>query len=226
MKHIKLPSPKAVLFDWDNTLIDNWPTALHAINILMEHYGRPLYTMEGLKKRPARALRETFPALFGDEWKNAASIYYKAYRAIHLDLLTPLPHAQELLEHLHAHDIYVGVVSNKLGDNLRTEITHLRWDKYFRSIVGSKDTDFDKPSHIPVEFALSDLEHDLGPHIWFVGDTEVDMATAKNSNLTGIYVGTEVNIDLIKQTHPDITAFNNLLDIILFMQENPQLFKS
>lgn len=220
MARDKIPTPRAVLFDWDNTLVNNWATALHAINTVHKHYGFPLFTLEELKNRPARSLRETFPITFGEDWKQAAEMYYKAYRDIHLSLLTPQAYAEELLDLLHRKNLHLGVVSNKLGDNLRIEVKHLGWGKYFQATVGSKDTDYDKPSHIPVELAMTDLQTPLGPHIWFVGDSEVDMTTARNSLLTGIFVGPKNNFVKIKQTHPNIVGFSNLKEIIDFLESD------
>jgi phosphoglycolate phosphatase len=224
MHHTNLPSPTAVLFDWDNTLVNSWATGLHAINHTLSHFGLPTYSLDELKQRPARALRENFPPLFGDNWKDAAQIYYQAYREVHLDLLEPHDQAEELLQLLNAHDIYMGIVSNKLGDNLRLEVAHLGWEKYFRTIVGSKDTSHDKPSAIPVLRALHKLDTKLGPHIWFIGDSEVDMSTARDNQLTGIYVGENDNIAKMQETHPQINDFNNLKDILTFISSNPNIF--
>jgi phosphoglycolate phosphatase len=216
-KH-KLPSPKAVLFDWDNTLVDSLPTTLHAINAVMEHYGRPLVTMERLQKGPGKALRETFPIMFGDDWETAADIYYKAYNEVHMDLIQPHPHAQDLLDYLYQQKMFLGVVSNKHGDNLRLEVANLGWEKYFREIVGSKDTEQDKPSHVPVELALAMLPEGLGPHIWFIGDSLVDMATAKNSSLTGIFINSDENIARVKEVHPELISFSNLMELLNFVK--------
>jgi phosphoglycolate phosphatase len=37
-----LALPKAVIFDWDNTLVDSWPVIHHALNETLEAYGKPL----------------------------------------------------------------------------------------------------------------------------------------------------------------------------------------
>jgi phosphoglycolate phosphatase len=223
MTHLILPSPKAVLFDWDNTLVIHWEAGLYAINFVRTHYGLPTLTIEQMKNTPARSLRETFPIMFGDEWIHAAKIYYQAYQDVHLQLIKPHENSEDLLVYFHRRGLYLGVVSNKFGDNLRLEVTHLGWDKYFQKIVGSRDTAFDKPSHIPVELAIQDLDHGLGKHIWFIGDSEVDMTTASQANLTGIYVGIEKNLVKIQTSHPETIGFNNLLEIIKYLEENPTI---
>ena len=30
---MKLPAPQAIIFDWDNTLVDSWPTIVELISI-------------------------------------------------------------------------------------------------------------------------------------------------------------------------------------------------
>ncbi|PPR65951.1 MAG: hypothetical protein CFH03_00782, partial [Alphaproteobacteria bacterium MarineAlpha3_Bin2] len=37
--------PRAILFDWDNTLVDSWPTIIDALNVTLEAYGKTPWTM-------------------------------------------------------------------------------------------------------------------------------------------------------------------------------------
>lgn len=214
MTNTQLSLPKAVLFDWDNTLINNWPVTHYAINKLLQHYGMSEVSIEDLKNRPGKSARETFPLLFGPQWKEAADYYYKAYQEIHLERLSPLPYAEDALRFLKDKAIPMGIVSNKRGDNLRAEIHHLGWGHYFQAVVGSYDTSHDKPSSVPVHHALNQLDHQAGPHVWFIGDNEVDIATAHHANLTGIFINDFQCFDKLKYTHPLAICFENLKSLI------------
>ena len=37
--------PTAILFDWDNTLVDSWATIHEALNVVMAAMGKPLWSL-------------------------------------------------------------------------------------------------------------------------------------------------------------------------------------
>lgn len=173
--------PKAVLFDWDNTLVSSWPVIHEALNVTLTTYGLEPWTLEETKVRVRKSMRDSFPALFGDDWEAAGDIFYERYEAIHIEKIEPIPHVAEMLDALQTDGIYLGVVSNKKGGFLRDEAKHLGWDKYFGHIVGALDAPEDKPAIAPVEMALKGSGFTPGPSIWFVGDADIDMECAINA---------------------------------------------
>lgn len=184
-----LTKPKAILFDWDNTLADTWPTIFQAMVKTFEEMGHEPWTFEETKERVHRSLRDSFPEIFGDRWEEAGEKYLSNFRAIHLEKLTPLEGAEEVLRALLDTDIYVALVSNKTGDNLRAEVDHIGWNGYFTKVVGAKDAEEDKPSPKPVLMALEGSGIDAGQHVWFVGDSITDMECAYNANCLPIFYG-------------------------------------
>src|SRR5882762_9101398 len=164
----RLPRPRAILFDWDNTLVDSWVTIHEALNITMAAMDRPLWSIEQTKERVRLSLRESFPRHFGERWEEARRIYLDKFSAIHLDRLTALPGRGELLERLAGDGIYLGVVSNKTGALLRREADELGWSARFGAIIGAGET------------------------VWFVGDTGVDIECARNSGCVPVLLGGEM----------------------------------
>jgi len=184
-----LRRPRAIIFDWDNTLVDSWGTIHDALNFLMEAMERPLWTLEETRERVRLSLRESFPVLFGERWQEAQKIYIDRFRAIHLERLTPLPGREAMLRSLAAEGHYLAVVSNKTGAVLRSEAEHLGWSAFFGSIVGAGDAHTDKPHCAPVELALQPSGIQPGPEVWFVGDTAVDMECALASGCVPVLLG-------------------------------------
>jgi phosphoglycolate phosphatase len=181
--------PKAILFDWDNTLIDSWTTIHDALNVVMAAMGKPEWSLQQTKERVRLSLRESFPLHFGDRWAEAQEIYLDAFRAIHLERLTPLPGRGELLQQLVDKQIFVAVVSNKTGGLLRQEVAELGWTRLFGSVVGAGDAAADKPHPAVVALALQPSGHVSGEEVWLVGDTEVDVECAHNSGCVPILLG-------------------------------------
>jgi phosphoglycolate phosphatase len=184
--------PSALVFDWDNTLVDSWATIHDALNLMLVEMGHEPWTPAETKLRVRKSLRDSFPALFGDRWQHAQRLYLEAFEAIHLDRLTPLPGAIDLVETLVREGRYLALVSNKTGRYLRREVEALGWAGHFGRVIGAGDAPFDKPHRAPVDLALAESGHTAGPAIWFVGDTGIDMMCAVNAGCVPVLVGGEL----------------------------------
>ncbi len=185
-----LKKPKAILFDWDNTLVDSWPTIHKAMAFTFETMGHKPWTLEETKVKVHRSMRDAFPDIFGERWLEAADLYQKTYRSIHLEHLKAMEDAETMLENLHKKtDIFVAVVSNKSSGNLQKEVNHINWKRFFKSVVGATDAPEDKPSPAPVHLALSGSSLKPDEDIWFVGDSVTDMECAHNSGCLPVFFG-------------------------------------
>ncbi|MDH5750609.1 MAG: HAD family hydrolase [Rhodospirillales bacterium] len=192
--------PQAIIFDWDNTLIDSWQVIHQTLNATFDDFGLPSWTMEETKNKVRHSLRDSFPALFGDRWEEAGATYYKYFSEIHLKELHPLPGAGEMLEALNRAGIFMGVVSNKKGDFLRKEASYLGWDHLFGRLIGATDAKRDKPSPDPVFLALDGSGHSPGSGVWFAGDAGIDLECAVNSGCVPV---------LIREKAPEKAEFDD-----------------
>ena len=61
--------PRAILFDWDNTLIDSWICIQESYNRTFRHFAMAEWSMEDTRANVAKSLRDSFPSLFGDRWE-------------------------------------------------------------------------------------------------------------------------------------------------------------
>ena len=131
---MNLLKPKAILFDWDNTLVDSWAVIFDALNFTLESFGKEPWSIAETKARVRKSMRDSFPDLFGVEWEKAAEVFYRRFDDIHISRLKPIEGAQVMLDGILKQGIFMGVVSNKRGDYLRKEVQHLGWGKYFSSL--------------------------------------------------------------------------------------------
>ncbi|MES2677131.1 MAG: HAD hydrolase-like protein [Pseudomonadota bacterium] len=213
--------PKAVIFDWDNTLVDTWPLIHFAINETMGKMDRELWHIDKVKTDIHKSMRESFPALFGKRWQEAGEIYKNAYRNQHLEKMEFLSGAMEVINFLYQKKILLFVISNKMGNTLRIEAENLKVSDKFFAIIGAGDAKFDKPHQAPVDLALQgsnlDPKKDL---IWFVGDTITDIECAINSNCQPILYGKGANVpqdliakEMVKKEKP-MLCFDNHQEIL------------
>ena len=199
---MNLPNPKAVLFDWDNTLVDTWPVIHAALNETLRYMHHPEWSLERVKREVKKSMRDSFPEMFGERWEEAAQHYQQSYRALHLGQLQPLPGAEETLRLLRRQPLFLGLVSNKKGDTLRQELKHLGWEQYVDVTVGAGDATRDKPSCDPALLALKDSSHAAPEEVWFVGDTGVDLECAQGIGATGILFGDHTPVDAMHDGFP------------------------
>jgi len=213
--------PKAVLFDWDNTLVDSWQCLHRAANETLAAMGHPTWDLAEAKQRVALSLRDSFPQMFGDRWQEARDIFYARFAAIHLDYLAPLPGAAETMGRLCQAGVPMAVISNKNGAFLRAEVEHLGWNDYFKHVNGAGDSSADKPATAPVENALRAIGVNADYNVWFIGDAAVDMECAVNSGVQPVLVKHDSWREGEFDRHPPArhfqswSAFGRYLDEIL-----------
>lgn len=188
LTHFSSARPRAIIFDWDNTLIDSWHAILDAQNHTLTTFGLQPWTLEETKQRVRGSMRDSFPVLFGTRWREAGEVFYRRFTERHMQTLRPLPGAANLLEELHGDGLYLAVVSNKKGDYLRKEAAHLGWEHFFARIVGAFDARRDKPAVDPVHLALRDSGIEPGTLVWFVGDADIDLECALNAGCVPVLV--------------------------------------
>lgn len=206
---LALPKPKAVIFDWDNTLVDTWPLIQHAIDTTMIAMGKQPWGLEKVRNEVHKSMRESFPEIFGDRWQEAGEIYKNTYRSTHLDHICFLPSALDLINSLYNAEILQFVVSNKIGITLRKEVKKLQVAEKFFAVIGATDANSDKPSAAPVELAL--MGSGIDPkkdEVWFVGDTIADIECAYNSGCRPIVFGHSDN-QISKTISPQDMAGRN-----------------
>lgn len=210
--------PHAVIFDWDNTLVDSWPVIQDALNTTFRAYGLAEWDLEETRAKVRHSIRDSFPNYFGDEWEQAAKIFYARYGEIHADAIRPAHGASELLSYLADTDTYLGIVSNKRGDYLRDEAVRLGWADHFGKIIGAFDAERDKPDPLPIQMALEPAKLTASPNVWFVGDADIDMTCAFNAGCKPILVRPEPPKDKEFQAHQPEMHFPDCDQLCKFLQ--------
>ena len=189
IKSIDKSLPKAIIFDWDNTLVNNWDPIFIAYKKTLKSLRLKKQNREETLKNAKYSLRETFPRIFKNDWKKAKKIFYYEFKKIHLQKIKPLPNAEKILKIIKEKRIACGVISNKDGNLLRKEVNKLGWNKkYFKVLVGANEAKRDKPSKYPLLLALNKISLKPNKNIWYVGDNDIDVEFAKKNNCSSIFI--------------------------------------
>ncbi len=217
-----IPQPRAILFDWDNTLADSWPVIYKALRETFIAMGMDPWSFEDIKNGRDgihHSLRSSFPRIFGDRWEDAKDIYYSHFLECHLEEIDLLPGVDEVLERLSPTTTFTAIVSNKTGPYLRDEVTHLGWLHHFDKVVGATDADKDKPDPDPIYFALEGTGIEPGEDVWMIGDSETDLECAINAGCRPIFFGDGDFHERFLSLHPNITRLKNHQELLRMLDE-------
>ncbi len=217
---MSLTKPRAVIFDWDDTIVSSWEVALEALNTALVYMGQEPWTDDEARRRAGPSARDLFQSLFGDRWEEADKIYYDTFALLILDKIKIHDNAEDLLKFLADEDIYMAVVSNKRGELLRKEATHIGFSHYFGKIVGAGDASADKPDPAPIDLALQGSGVSPGADVWFVGDSHTDMRCAFNAKCTPILIETKPPPEETLVNNPPAKRFPSHKKIMEFIRAN------
>jgi phosphoglycolate phosphatase len=198
-----MTAPAAILWDWDNTLVDGWAAIESGLAATFRAFGMPVWDRAQVLANVRGSLRDTFPGMFGAEWERARDIFYAEVKACHLGVVAPMPGAGAAIAAA-GRVARQGVVSNKQGPLLRAEAAHLGWAGQFGALVGAGDAVADKPDPAPMLMALEAMGVRPSPTIWYVGDTALDMQAARRAGFVAVLLGDASHDGGIATAAPDL----------------------
>lgn len=180
-----------LIFDLDGTLLNTATDLQNALNYTLKRHHLPEKSTEetlkllgnGIDMLVAGAIEggknnPDFPIIFAD---------FKSYYSDHLnDFTTPYEGIMPLLAELKRRHIKMGIISNKFDEGVKALSA-----KFFRGYIehaqGTSDTVKKKPAPDAV-FALIKEQHAENEQNFYIGDSEVDIKTARNAGLPCISV--------------------------------------
>ncbi len=179
------------IFDLDGTLLNTIGDLTDAVNFALSKRGHPLRTAEevlqfvgnGIGKLIERAL----PSGHADECADCLADFRTYYNA-HMTVRTaPYDGIPALLDALKARGMTLGVLSNKYDPASRALVHHYFGQSCFSDIRGERDGVPRKPDPTAVHAMLTGWGADAA-HTLYIGDSGVDMQTAKNAGLFAVGV--------------------------------------
>ena len=177
------------LFDMDGTLLDTLADLTAAVNHTLERYGYPRRTIEQVRKGLGNGAVKLMAAMLpqGEETPGFADIMrdYRAWYQAHACVETcPYPGVPEMLKRLRQRGCKVAIVSNK-PHGAACELA----ERFFPGVptFGERPETPRKPAPDMVFHALAALGAEKENAV-YVGDSEVDVQTARNAGLPVIGV--------------------------------------
>ena len=177
-----------VLFDLDGTVIDSTEAILDGFRVAFETFKEQVPSDEAIKNEVGHTLEDMFLKLgvAKDRVDEYVDAYKMHYRVISCQKTVLLDGAKEAIEEASSFAT-LGVVTTKTGEYSRTLLEHLGLMHYFGVLIGREDVQNPKPHKEPILKALEKLEHNRS-RTWMIGDTCIDIESAKNAGVHSIAV--------------------------------------
>lgn len=180
-----------VVFDLDGTLLDTLEDLQGSVNIAMQLCGFPSHTLEEIRNFVGNGILRLLE-LSVPEGKNnpkfnqALSAFQEDYKIHCNDKTKPYPGIIPLLEKLKADHIKMAIVSNKADFGVK-RLQEIYFQNLVVTAIGQREPLKRKPAPDMVFEALKELGSNREETV-YVGDSEVDLLTARNAGLPCISV--------------------------------------
>ena len=177
---------QTVIFDLDGTILNTLEDLAAAGNWICRRKGWPEHTVEGYRQLVGTGMRNLLRLLdpMGDSdpgLDDALAEYMDYYGQHCLEKTVPYPGIPALLAELKNRGVKLAVYSNK-GDRFCGEIVEHFFPGVFDVIRGKVDGVPVKPDPAGLALVMNALGAETATTL-YVGDSNVDMETAKNGNL-------------------------------------------
>ncbi|MDR2422182.1 MAG: HAD family hydrolase [Deltaproteobacteria bacterium] len=182
----------AAIFDLDGTVLNTLPDLADSLNLALEAAGYPTHDLEGFRPMVGGGMAKMIERALPEGSKNPETLakvmayFKKEYAKRQCDKTVPYDGIVELLKDLAAKGWLLGLLSNKDHENTLEVVGHF-FPGLFSKIIGVRPGFPTKPDpsgalEICQAFGLSPSQ------VFYVGDSGVDMATAKGAGCRPIGV--------------------------------------
>ena len=180
-----------VIFDLDGTVLDTLNDLANAVNYALEAHGFPTRSVEEVRRfvgnGVANLISRAVPAGTNETECAAVLADFKARYRDHMnDLTRPYPGIPELLADLRHAGIRVGINSNKFDAALQG-LCRLHFDGLYDLAAGECETTPKKPDPTAAQRMMTEL-HIPPERTIYIGDSAVDLQTAKNAGTDSAWV--------------------------------------
>lgn len=197
-----------LIFDLDGTLIDSRLDLAHAVNATRAQAGRgplpheQIFSFVG-NGAPVLIKRAMGPEVTEDEAAGALEFFLDYYKHHALDYTVLYPGVRESLDRLHAAHAKLAILTNKPVRTSRRIMEGLGVSPLFFQIYGGNSFDHKKPHRIGVD-TLRRESGTAPEETWMVGDSYVDVQTARNAGVSSCGVTYGFQPETFREFPPDV----------------------
>ena len=180
-----------IIFDLDGTLLDTLTDLTNSVNYVMEAFSLPAHTKEQVRQMVGNGIYVLFEkAIPGGrsypQFDQCVRLFQEHYEAHKKDFTKPFPGILDFLKEAYENGYHLAVVSNKF-DLAVKGLCEDFFAPYITTAIGESAKIARKPAPDTVFEAMKELGVSPGTCV-YVGDSDVDLATARNAGIPCISV--------------------------------------
>lgn len=210
-----------LIFDLDGTLIDSQLDLAHSVNAARHHMKLDplphglIYTYVG-NGAPVLLRRAMGPQAPESDVQEALAFFLAYYRQHMLDNTVLYPGVRQALDRFRDHGIPMAVLTNKPIYNSQAIVDGLGLHDHFFRVYGGNSFDQKKPDPLGVHRLREEVSADR-EHTLMVGDSAVDVMTARNAGIRVCGVTYGFQPESLRETPPDylLHTMDDLVPIVL-----------
>jgi len=211
-----------ILFDLDGTLIDSTEAILESFHNSFEVHKLQHPDDAEIKALIGYPLDKMYSALGVQEskvWEMVAT-YKEHYRKISTQKTELLPDAKEAVMQA-SRFAELGIVTTKTGRYSQILMEYFELMEYFKVLIGREHVEHPKPHAEPILKALESFASDT-QEIWMIGDTKLDLLSAKNAKIDAIGVLSGYDTKEVLKEHTDV-IFCDALEAVKYLKSRKKL---
>ncbi len=184
---------KLVIFDLDGTLLNTIADLATSTNYALQQCGFPEHCVEAYLHFVGNGITKLFERALPEDARSAENIarmrqFFLEYYSVHNnDRTRPYEGIEELLDALSGRGVKIAVASNKYQEGTEKLIRHFFPQTCFVAVLGQREGVPVKPAPDIVYDILAAAKVEKEEAL-YVGDSDVDMATAKAAGVESVGV--------------------------------------
>jgi phosphoglycolate phosphatase len=197
-----------LIFDLDGTLIDSRLDLAQAVNATRARMGKgplpheQIFSFVG-NGAPVLIQRAMGPDASEDDVRNALEFFLDYYRHHALDHTLLYAGVAESLARMHGAGLRLAVLTNKPVRTSRRILEGLGVGSFFFQVYGGNSFEHKKPHRIGVDTLRAEADAPAAD-TWMVGDSYVDVQTARNAGVASCGVTWGFQPETFREFPPDI----------------------
>ena len=197
-----------LIFDLDGTLIDSRLDLTHAVNAMLRHMRREALPVEMVASYVGNGAPVLVKKVLGENATDAEvatglEYFLDYYEAHKLDYTVLYPGVREGLKAFHKREAVLAVLTNKPVRISEAILDGLGLSRLFFRVYGGNSFEFKKPHPIGIERLMAEAECAAANTI-MVGDSAVDVRTARNAGVRCCGVSYGFQPELLVAEGPDV----------------------
>jgi phosphoglycolate phosphatase len=208
-----------IIFDLDGTLIDSKRDLVNSVNATRAFVGLAPFPDDVVASYIGNGapvlIRRAFPDVTDTEHARLLRYFLEYYRDHMLDATTLYPGVREALDRLHQAEVAMAVLTNKPVRFSVALLEVLGIDTHFFRIYGGNSFEEKKPNPIGIRMLMEESGA-AREHTLMVGDSAVDILTARNARVPACGVRWGFQPEGFATTPPDylIDDMGEILELI------------